>query len=424
MPSLIVPSVVLLAGGICAVVFLHDQPRVWSDHSLVVQANNQFAFDLYQKLRTGQGNLFFSPCSLFTALSMACAGARGTTEEQMAEALSLPTSARVLQKVGVNREPMSTAQFAEMSGGLIKNLNAGGTGGKYELNVANALWGQKGDSFVPDYIKLVETEYEGKLQSLDFNQAAQAAGTINAWVEKQTRGKITGLISPDALGPLTRLVLTNAVYFKGKWAKPFSERGTMSRVFKLLGGTTKWVSTMQVLDTFGHVRIDDLQILDLPYVGNDLSMVVLLPKETDGIARLEERLTSENLSKWLRAIRQVEVSAFIPKFEGTSTYNLRPVLVSLGMTDAFSPSANFSGMVTEPNVPYTFISGVVHKAYVDVYEKGTEAAAATGVTVTTAGREDEPKREVFIADHPFIYLIRDRHSGCILFIGRLMDPAS
>jgi serpin B len=182
---------------------------------------------------------------------------------------------------------------------------------------------------------------------------------------------------------------------------------------------------MNVLDTFGHARIDDLQILELPYVGDNVSMVILLPDGSEGIKRLEERLTSEALSKWLRSIRQALVLAYVPKFRGSITYNLSPVLASMGMTDASSPAANFSGMATEPNIPNTYISGVVHKAYVDVYEKGSEAAAATAVIGATLAKGDEkPQYETFNADHPFIYLIRDRHSGRILFLGRMMNPAS
>jgi serpin B len=417
---LVVLPIIVVAGSVAAVVFVRGWPRASSDHTLVVRANNQFAIDLYQRLRSGRDNLFFSPYSVFMALGMTYAGARGATQEQTAQAMSLPTSTEALRRRGITREPLAPTAFARECGSLIKNLNAGGKAGRYELNVANALWGQRNYTFVPDFIKLAETEYGGKLQRLDFAQPAQAAATINAWVEEQTKDKITNLISAEALGPLTRLVLTNAIYFKGKWVHPFWENGTMRGSFNLPGGSSRQALMMNIHETLGYADSNDLQILDLEYVGKDLSMTILLPRQTDGITRLEGSLTCKDLSGWLSSIRRVEVKARVPRFKATSSLSLIPALKSLGMIDAFSfPAADFSGMTNEPNV---YVSEAVHKAYVDMNEKGTEAAAATGVAGETVSRGDEPKYRTFIADHPFIYLIRERQSGAILFLGRMMDP--
>jgi len=209
--------VMFVAG--CSFAGERPEKRADRDEELVVEGNNRFALQLYQKLRAGAGNLFFSPYSISTALAMTYAGARSATEKQMAEVLCLPTSADVLAKMGVSGKPMTQPELAEVFGCIIKGLNARGGGEKYELRVANALWGQKDYEFLPSFTKQVETAYGGKLQEIDFVTAAeQARKTINAWVEKQTNDKIKDLISPGVLDAMTRLVLTNAIYFKGNWA--------------------------------------------------------------------------------------------------------------------------------------------------------------------------------------------------------------
>ncbi len=420
--KLTVPALVVLA-GVYALVFLTGQggSAVPSDSSLVVQANNQFALDLYQKLRRGDENLFFSPYSMFTALGMTYAGARGNTQDQMAQTMSLPTSAAGLKKLDITRKPVSPTAFAQQCGGLIKNLNAAGAGGKYELTIANALWGQMKESFVPDYLKLVETEYGGKLDRVDFAQPAQAAGQINAWVGEQTRGQITNLIDPNSLGRDTSLVLTNAIYFKGSWLKAFPKTSTGPLAFRSPGQAAHEVATMQYAGTLGFARTGDIKVLELCYADSTLSMVILLPNEDDGIARLESQLTGDALTKWLGSIREVQVHASLPKFKGTETYDMIPALESLGMTDVFSGRANLSAMITSG----ASISGVIHRACVDVDEMGTVAAAATALTATRASGGGGPTVfEEFKAEHPFLYLIRDRSTSLILFLGRMMDPAS
>jgi serpin B len=285
--------------------------------------------------------------------------------------------------------------------------------------VAKALWGQKGYEFRPAFTYQVETEYDGKLQELDFATAAEAARqTINAWVEKQTNGKIKDLISPGVLNTMTRLVLTNAIYFKGNWAHQFEKDRTREAPFTLPDGKKVQTPMMNQKERFGYAETERSQALELPYSGDELAMVILLPKKTDGIGALEQELTSENLSTWLSTIRKREVIVSIPKFKMTDKFSLERVLAALGMPTAFSRNADFSGMTGRRDL---FISAVIHQAYVDVNEEGTEAAAATAVTMKllSVGPGQTP---VFRADHPFLFLIRDTKSGSILFLGRVMNP--
>jgi serine protease inhibitor len=381
----------------------------------VVQGSNSFALDLYAKLRARRGNLFLSPYSISTALAMTYAGARGQTASQMAEVLHFPT------RSGAKAElpPMDREQFASSFGRIIKDLNVRGRKGRYTLSVANALWAQKGYVFLDEFLKSVRTNYEGRLSEVDFVAATEKARkTINIWVEKQTNAKIEDLIPPGVLDRMTRLVLTNAIYFKGDWARQFKTDQTKDAPFTLADGSKIQTPMMNQQAEFGYMETDSFQGLELPYVNDELSMIILLPKAADGLGELEKSLTAENLSQWLSRLFRREVIVSIPKFKATSQFSLASVLSSMGIKDAFTSAADFSGMDGKRDL---FISAVVHKAYVDVNEQGTEAAAATGVTMrlTSVGPSRIP---VFRADHPFLFLIRDNHSGSILFLGRLTNP--
>ncbi|MCX5646047.1 MAG: serpin family protein [Phycisphaerae bacterium] len=383
--------------------------------------NNYFALQLYQKLQSQQGNLFFSPYSISTALAMTYAGAKGRTQEQMAEALCLPTSKEVVQKLGGSQEPLSQESFARAFGEIVKDLNARGGQGKYELRIANALWGQQDYEFLSSFAKLVEDQYGGHLERVNFVKAAEKARqTINAWVQKQTNDKIKDLIGEGMLDSMTRLVLTNAVYFKGNWAAQFKKDRTRDEPFILLNSGKVQVPMMNQKATFGYAETDTLQMLEMPYVGQELSMVILLPKEAAGIGELEKALTAENVSKWLGGVHRREVIVAVPRFKMTQKFDMGTVLKSMGMTDAFSSEADFSGMTGRRDL---FISAVVHQAYVDVNEEGTEATAATGVTMKLLS-VGPGKIPVFRADHPFVFLIRDARSGSILFLGRTMNPTN
>ena len=375
-----------------------------TNNSPVVEGNNKFALNLYQNLKTNEGNLFLSPYSISTALAMTSAGARGQTEKQMAQALCFA--------------PMKSEEFHKEFGEIIKQLNASGEKGGYELVVANALWGQKDYKFLPEYLSIVKTNYDGNLDEVDFKTQAEAArNKINAWVENKTKDKIKELIKQGMLDSETRLVLTNAIYFKGKWASQFKPDQTQDSLFTLLDGKKISVPTMFQKADFGYSDINDMQVLEMPYVNKDLSMVVLLPKKADGVGAIEKKLTIDNLASALAGLRKKEVLVFFPRFKMTSEFELAKVLGAMGMPDAFSSKADFSGMTGSKDL---FISAVVHKAYVDVNEEGTEAAAATSVGMKLTSIEAPPP--VFKADHPFIFLIRDNQTGSILFMGRVINP--
>ena len=379
-------------------------PTPAPDVAKLVEGNNAFALDLYAKIANQPGNLFLSPYSISTALGMTYAGARGQTQLQMAKVLHFDLP-----------EPRVNGAF----GKVIADLNALGKKGEFELSVANALWGQQGYRFLPDYLQVVEKNYGGKLQEVNFRTATEEARkTVNAWVEKETHDRIKDLIKQGMLDPMTRLVLTNAIYFKGKWETEFKKEQTKEEPF-ILANRRPSVSMMHQTNDFGYMEGADFQVLEMPYKGQDLSMVVFLPRKPDGLPAFEKRLSGKNVTEWLGKLRRQEVVVSFPKFTMTSEFGLGEVLMSLGMTDAFSGQADFSGMTGGRDL---FISAVVHKAFVDVNEEGTEAAAATGVIMKlTAVATDAPP--VFKADHPFFFLIRERQSGGILFMGRVAEPS-
>ncbi len=387
-----------------------------TDKQLVAAGNNEFAFDLYARLRSTEGNLFFSPYSISTALALTYCGARGETETEMATVLHLPTAPG---KTKTAKDVIGQMRFHSAFGKIIKDLNSRGEKGGYQLNVANALWGQKGYGFIEEYLELIENNYGGKLNEVDFVRATEAARkTINRWVEQKTNNKIQNLIQKGVLDSMTRMVLTNAIYFKGNWASQFKKDKTKDAPFTLIDGKKVDAAMMNQTAEFGYLETENFQGIELPYVDDELSMIIMLPKEIDGLDEFEKTLTVENLSKWQSKLRKREVNVSVPKFKMTSQFGLASVLKSMGMTDAFSSNANFSGINGKRDL---FISAVIHKAYVDVNEEGTEAAAATAVTIKLTSVM--PSRiPVFRADHPFLFLIRDNHSGSILFIGRVMNP--
>ncbi|HEX5445228.1 MAG TPA: serpin family protein [Pirellulales bacterium] len=371
----------------------------------VAAQSNEFAFDLYGQLRQKDGNLFFSPASVSAALAMTYAGAGGQTKEEMTQVLHLDAP---------------DEQVHQGFGELVHLLNSNGE--RYQLRMASRLWGLEGYPFRPEFVKLTRDEYGAGLAQVNFNRPDKAARTINDWIGKQTEGKIGQLISPNMIEPLTRLVLTNAIYFKAAWQDEFWKRATESAPFHLSGEEQTDAPLMRQLEHFSYAETDDAQLLELPYVGNHLSMVVLLPKQADGLAGLEETMTAEKLDRWLAEGKSRRVEVFLPRFKITSQLPLKDALKALGMTRAFSEDADFSGMTSFEDLK---LYAVIHAAFVNVDEEGTEAAAATAVMKDAAAappREDPPV--VFRADHPFLFLIRDNRTGAILFLGRLTNPKS
>jgi serpin B len=375
-----------------------------ADKAEAVKGNNIFALDLYGRLRGREGNLFLSPASISTALAMTYAGARGETANQMASTLHFT----------LDQEHLHPAL-----GALLYDLDGGGKKRGYQLSVANALWGQKGYPFLPEFVTLAHDNYRAGLEEVDFVGATeQARQTINAWVERQTQDKIKDLLQEGVLSSDTRLVLTNAIYFKGNWASQFPKDRTQDGPFQVTAQEKVTVPFMDKTEKFNYLDGGTFQALELPYVDKDLATVVLLPKKADGVADFEKTLTVHNLNEWLGKLQEHEVVVALPRFKMTSEFSLGDTLAAMGMPLAFSPAADFSGM---DGMKYLFVSAVVHKAFVDVNEEGTEAAAATAV-VAVGASSGAPMTPVFRADHPFVFLIRDRRSGSILFLGRVTDP--
>jgi serpin B len=394
--------VLALAGGAFAVEEKSASPS--KDVTEVAEGCNRFAFDLYAHLLRQKGNLFFSPYSISTALAMTSAGARGRTADQMAKVLCLPATDEAVHAA---------------YGALQNDFNATGAKGAFDLVVANRLWGQKGYAFLPDFLAQVEKNYGAGLEQVDFARATEAARqTINAWVEKQTRDKIKELLKPDVLDAMTRLVLTNAIYFKGKWASEFDKKLTRDEDFFVTPEKKVAASLMHRTAKFGYFDGGEMQALELVYQGDRLAMVVLLPKAKDGLADLEASLSADKLADLLAKLRLQEVQVALPRFKTTAEFSLKDTLVAMGMADAFNPNAaDFSGMTGTKDLS---ISAVVHKAFVDTNEEGTEAAAATGVVMKR--ERMPPPAPVFRADHPFLFFIQDTETGAILFFGRILDP--
>ena len=373
-----------------------------ADKNAVVNGNTAFAFDLYRKLSSRPGNLFLSPYSISTALAMTHAGARGQTAEEMSTVLHLARDRGLLH-------PAFAALNWEIAGG--------GKSRGYQLYTANALWGQAGFAFLPDFLQLTKRYYGAGLHEVDFHQAEAARRAINDWVDKQTRNKIQELLPPGTLDSYSRLVLTNAIYFKGDWASQFKKYLTRTGEFQVTKEQKVPVSMMQHTAEFKYLAVDGLQVLEMPYQGDALTMVLFLPEKVEGLAAFEGTLAADKIAEWFSKLREQEVQVILPKFHVAAEFQLKDTLSALGMPSSFTKEqADFSGMDGKKDL---YLSAVVHKAFVDVNEEGTEAAAATGVAV---GGLSAPRTEVFRADHPFMFLIRDKHSGSVLFLGRLVDP--
>ena len=404
----------LLAGGAISLLPQTPVPFATSaETQSVVTANNAFALDLYQKLKDQPGNLFFSPYSISAALAMTSAGARGQTEMEMTNALHFDLPPEKLR-------PAFNALAGRMDS--IQRWN------RIVLKSANSLWCQKDYHFSDVFLKLVGENYFAEAKSVDFqNAGGAAADEISRWLDEKTNHKIPSCIAPGQLTPATRLALCDAIYFKGKWLYQFKRKDTQPSPFQVTTNETVTVPMMWQSAHFKHARSEDnsVEMLELPYIGQDLSMVILLPTrneylpdgEHNDVYDLELKLTAENLRIWLAKLDQAnphETSVHLPRFTTTSSFNLATELKALGMTSAFGDKADFSGMDGTKNL---YLSDVFHKAFVEVNETGTEAAAVTLALAKLKGMD-----ESFIVDHPFIFLIRDNGSGSILFLGRIIDP--
>ena len=393
-----------------------DKPRVTSpqvnetDLAPLVEGNNTFAFNLYQALREEDDNLFYSPYSMSLALAMTYAGARGETEQQMADTLHFTLSQDRLHPAfnSLDIELGKRGEGAE-----------GKDGEGFRLHIANAVWGQKGYHFLPTFLDVLAENYGAGLRTLDFASAPEESRLIiNDWVSDQTEGRIEDLIPQGLIDIFTRLVLTNAIYFNAAWQYPFSERATGDSQFHLLDGREVTVPMMSQTESFGYAEGADYQAVELPYDGGELSMVILLP-HAGQFEAFEESLNTERVGAIISALDHSQVALAIPKFEFESAFKMRETLMAMGMPVAFTGDADFSGMTGGREL---FISEVVHKAFVSVDEAGTEAAAATAVIMKITALPTTPIE--FTANRPFIFLIRDIETGSLLFIGRILNPAT
>ncbi|XP_059364534.1 leukocyte elastase inhibitor-like isoform X12 [Carassius carassius] len=375
-------------------------------------ANTQFSLNLFKKISGGNasGNVFYSPISISSALAMVSLGAKENTAVQMFK-----------QTSGQKTEDQIHSSFNKLMSELKK------PGAPYVLSLANRLYGEQSYQFVEKFLNDAKRYYEAGLEKVDFKKKSEAVRVnINKWVEKNTQEKIKDLLPEGSIGDLTKLVLVNAIYFKGNWEKKFPKEATRDGEFKLNKTRTKPVKMMYQESKFPLAFIPELnsQVLELPYVGKNLSMVIILPNEiqdeTTGLQKLEKALTYEKLMEWTKPSKmlqeQVEVS--LPRFKMEETYDMKSLLISMGMEDVFDlQKVNLSGM--SPNNDLV-VSKVIHKAFVEVNEEGTEAAGATGVIIEGFSMPLPPK--TFIADHPFIFFIRHNPSNSILFYGRFCSP--
>ncbi len=414
-------AVVLLGLVACAQpaageIIRSDKQRVTSpdvneaDLVTLVDGNSTFAFDLYQALREADGNLFYSPYSISLALAMTYAGARGETAQQVADTLHF-----ILPQDRLH--PAFNSVDIELSQ---RGKGAKGEDGEgFRLNIVNAIWGQEGYKFLSGFLDVLAENYGAGLRILDFANAPEESRiTINNWVSDQTEGRIEDLIPQGLIDTLTRLVLTNAIYFNAAWQNPFSEDMTDDGPFYLLDGGEVTVPMMKQTEMFGYADGDEYQAVELPYDGRELSMVILLP-QAGQFEAFEGSLDSQRVDRIVKGLEHKRVALTMPKFEFESDFSLRETLAAMGMPVAFLGGADFSGMTGNRDL---FIADVIHKAFVSVDEAGTEAAAATAVVMPRA----MPPGEIVevTADRPFVFLIHDIETGAILFVGRVVSPSA
>ncbi|WKT57078.1 serpin family protein [Candidatus Nitrosotenuis chungbukensis] len=362
----------------------------------IVDASNRFMFDYYSISGTSDDNVFFSPWSILSAFSVLHEGARGETADEISSAFYLPED-----------DSARRMSFESMQ----SDLNINGSG--YDLRNANALWIQAGFGVKEDFINTARQYYDSEVSEVNF---PADESIIDSWVEDKTNDKIKDLVKGKT-NDLTMLVITNAVYFKGTWKTQFEPSQTSEGEFRVNVDKTVQVPMMYLKSEFAYAETDDLQILSMPYDGERISMLVLLPK--NGIEPLEQSLTVEQLDDWKKNLAEREVMTFVPKFKLETEYELPKIMQELGIKLAFDEgNADLSGIANMP--PRLFVTAAVHKAFVDVNEEGTEAAAATGIGVGTTSVG--PELPIFRADHPFVFLIQDNETGLVLFMGKISDP--
>ncbi|NXF06630.1 SPB10 protein, partial [Smithornis capensis] len=405
------------------------------------KANIKFAVDFFKQLsqEDGDENILFSPWSISSALATVYLGAKGNTADEMAKVLhfneaegaksvtrtirmqvysrtedSLSNRSACFQKVSY---PSSRSSY-----GHALNFEINQPTKNYLLKSVNQLYGEKSLPFSKEYLQLAKKYYSAEPQSVDFVGAAdEIRREINSNVEQQTEGKIQNILPPGSIDSLTRLVLINALYFKGNWATKFEAGATRQRPFRINTHTTKPVPMMYLSDKFNLSYVESVQtdVLELPYVNNDLSMFILLPSDIAGLQKLERELTFENLSAWTNPelMEKMKMEVYLPRFKIEEKYDLKSTLSRMGIQDAFTEGqADFTGMLKNGDL---FLSQVFHKCYLEVNEEGTEAAAASSAALASRSLG---ATVIFVADHPFFFFIRHNKTKAILFLGRFSSP--
>jgi serpin B len=375
----------------------------------IANYNNQFGLDIYKNIiakspGAKNENLVLSPFSISSAFAVAWAGARKATENQISHVMNFN---------------LEQDDFHVAFGDLLKQINRDAADSNtYKLGVHNSLWVQEGSNLQEDVYDITTLNYFYLFYEVNFRDfPEEATRSINEWAESKTYGKIKNLIKSGLINKLTRMVLTNAVYFKGNWAEQFKKNLTTDAPFKIAPDKNVSVPMMYQKSKFKYAQNDELQILELPYESNDLSMILLLPNKTQGLENIEKNLDVRNLNSWLDELKRQEVKVYVPRFKIFGSFSLAKILAEMGMPDAFTGKADFSGFYGTKDL---FISNVVQKAFIEVNEQGTEAAAATAVIMETTMAPT--KTTVFRADHPFIFIIRHNQTKSILFIGKVINP--
>lgn len=373
----------------------------------IAPPKSDFDFAMYDALKSKQGNLFFSPTSVRQALGIAYLGAKGTTATEMSKALHLDA----------DRAKAAASAKDEIAGWQSAR-------GGSQLSIANRLWEDKSFKMDAGYVSLVNGAYGSAVEPIDFSHAPNPSRlTINDWVAKQTNDKIKDLLSPDGVTSDTRVVITNAIWFKGTWEKTFDKKATHDAPFKLDATTTVNVPTMHQTSTFSFASVPGGKLLEMPYGKSDLAMDVILPDDPNGLSKIEETLSRGNYATWTSSMKKQKVVVSFPKVTFTWGGSLKPELGKLGMKTAFTSGADFTGIASPAATGGNLvISDVVHKAFVAIDEEGTEAAAATGVTMIREAATIEPPPVRFDADHPFVFVIRDVKTSRVLFMGRVTNP--
>lgn len=377
----------------------------WSDAqdlNQTVKGNNEFTFSVYGEVNNHPDNVFFSPYSISSALAMTYTGADGVTQKEMAEVFHFLEDKKMLSK-----------HFSQLNTQFEKYAEE-----KIQLNIANSLWCQQDYQFRKAFLDINRTYYNAGIHNVNFrDDYKQIRNDINTWVEDKTENKIKDLIKRGMLDNMTRLVLVNAIYFKGMWEHPFKEKDTREDTFYLYSTCKTQAKFMNKTLSLNYYEDGVAQVVEIPYSGEKLSMMVILPKKKYGMEELESRLSQDLYRTYLGSMHTKKVDLSLPKFTVNAEYELSKVLKEMGMKSAFGEGADFSEMTGNKDL---FINNIVHKSFVDVNEEGTEAAAATGVVMRKTSAIMETVE--FKADHPFIFLIKDRETNSILFMGRLMNP--